>query len=219
MIAACYDPFPMRAYNFLTAHFALKCLYEKRLKISTIQDLNDPFELIPYNLSDPGLRKAMNQSRDRLASSRGLLCFSADWHDPVIWAHYGDKHRGMCLGFELPEDMAKSIEYVTERLLFPTASPLSNDYAETMLFTKYTSWKYEQEIRMWAILEEEEDGLYFKDFDDTLRLVEVIVGARCTVPKTALVRALVPLTTEINLIKARAGFTKFEIVTDQLGLK
>jgi len=209
----------MRAYNFLTAPFALKCLYEKRLTISTIHDLNDPFELIPYDLSDPEFRDAMHRTRDKLARSRGLLCFSANWHDPVIWAHYGDKNRGMCLGFELPEDTAKPVEYLTERLSFPKTSLLTNDYAESMLFTKYNSWKYEQEIRMWATLEDEEDGLYFKDFDDTLRLVDVIVGARCTVPKAAIVRALGPLTTEINLIKARAGFKKFEIVTDQRGLK
>jgi hypothetical protein len=209
----------MRAYNFLTSHFALKCLYEKRLKISTVQDLNDPFELLPYNLSDQALREAMLRSRDKLGRSRGLLCFSADWHEPVMWAHYGDKHRGICLGFEVPEDTAKAVDYVSNRLPFPEVSPLTNDYAETMLFTKFASWNYEQEIRMWASLEEEEDGLYFKDFDEKLRLVEVIVGAECTTPRSAIVRALVPLTAEISLIKARAGFTKFEIVVDERGLK
>src|ERR1035437_210224 len=91
-------------------------------------------------------------------------------------------------------------------------------HAEALLFTKFSNWEYEREIRIWVGLTDEEDGLYFKDFDDTLRLVEVIVGARCTVPRTAIVRALIPLTPEINLIKARAGFTKFEIATDQRGL-
>jgi hypothetical protein len=164
-------------------------------------------------------RQAMQQSRDEIGRSRGVTCFSAHWHDPVIWAHYSDKHRGICLGFEVREDKAKRVNYVTERLPFPTAPPITIDHAEAMLFTKYDSWKYEQELRIWATLEEEEDGLYFKDFDDELRLVEVIVGARCTVPRSAIVRALAPLTTEISLVKARAGFTKFEIVTDQRGLK
>jgi hypothetical protein len=208
----------MRVYKFLTAHFGLKSLYEKRLKISTIQDLNDPFELIPYNLSDQTLRKDIRRSRDELGKSNGVMCFSADWHDPVIWAHYSDKHRGICLGFDVPEEKAKRVDYVVERLPFPSTPPISIDHAKAMLFTKYASWQYEDEVRMWANLQEDEDGLFFKDFDEDLRLVEIIVGDRCTVPRSAIVRAVVPLT-EINLIKARAGFTKFEIVIDQRGLK
>jgi hypothetical protein len=202
----------MRVYKFLTAHFALKTLYERRLKISILEDLNDPFELIPYDLSNKTHREEMHRARDKICRSNGMMCFSADWHNPVIWAHYADKHRGICLGFEVPEDTAGCVVYIAKRLPFPTP-PLSIEHSKKMLFTKYTSWEYEKEIRIWARLKEEEDGLYFKDFDDKLRLVEVIVGARCTVPKSAIVRAIAPFTTEINLIKARAGFRKFEIVT------
>ena len=42
----------MRVYKFLDAHFGLKTLYEQRLKISKIDDLNDPFELLPFDLTD-----------------------------------------------------------------------------------------------------------------------------------------------------------------------
>jgi hypothetical protein len=205
----------MRAYKFLNAHFGLKSLYEKRLKISRIHDLNDPFELMPYNLSDRSHRRAVQKTRDQLAAHRGMLCFSADWRDPVIWAHYSDKHRGICLGFEVPEDSSKIVNYVPKRLPFPTT--LTAAHAEAMLFTKYSHWEYEHEIRIWAELDDEEDGLYFHDFDDTLRLVEVIAGARCTLPRSAITRALGPLAKQISFIKARAGFTKFEIVTDQRG--
>jgi hypothetical protein len=88
-----------------------------------------------------------------------------------------------------------------------------------MLFTKFSNWEYEQEVRIWVDLTDEEDGLHFKDFDDKLKLVEIIVGHGCTVPRSAIIRAIAPLTTEVNLIKARAGFKRFEIVTDQRGLK
>jgi hypothetical protein len=40
----------MRAYKFLDARFGLKSLYERRLKQSRLHELNDPFELTPYNL-------------------------------------------------------------------------------------------------------------------------------------------------------------------------
>ena len=92
----------MLAYKFLDATFGLKSLAEKRLKISTLDDLNDPFELLPFEMADRNWRLALRKTRDQLATNRGMGCFSADWHDPVIWAHYSDKHRGLCLGFEIP---------------------------------------------------------------------------------------------------------------------
>ncbi len=48
------------------------------------------------------------------------------WSNPVIWAHYGDKHRGLCLGFEVPEmhgdpenDESHHVNYIATLLLFP----------------------------------------------------------------------------------------------------
>jgi hypothetical protein len=207
----------MRAYKFLNAHFGLKSLYEKRLKISTIDDLNDPFELLPYNLSDPKHRWAVHETRKQLAVGRGLLCFSADWRNPVVWAHYADKHKGLCIGFEIPKgrNIIKVVKYVSKRLPFPVPPKIAD--AEAMLFTKFSSWRYERELRIWAALNDEQDGLYYSDFDNTLRLVEVIAGARCTVPRSAVVRALGPLQREIVLTKARAGFTRFEVVPDKRG--
>jgi len=38
----------MRVYKFMTAEFGMKSLREKRLKISLLDDLNDPFDLLPY---------------------------------------------------------------------------------------------------------------------------------------------------------------------------
>jgi hypothetical protein len=93
----------MRAYKFLCLEYGLKSLREKRLKISTVEDLNDPFELLPYEMTNRSQRSAFRKTRKELGSRGGMLCFSADWTDPVIWAHYSDKHRGICWGFEVPE--------------------------------------------------------------------------------------------------------------------
>jgi hypothetical protein len=109
----------MRVYKLLNAHFGIKSLYEKRLKISLINDLNDPFELLPFDLSNPAHRRAAHETRKSLSQGRGLLCFSAGWRDPVIWAHYSDKHKGICLGFEVPDALIERVDYVPERLPFP----------------------------------------------------------------------------------------------------
>ncbi len=205
----------MRAYKFLTEEFALKSLRERRIKISQYDDLNDPFDLIPFDLSDKIKRRAMRDAIRQLTADHGLVCLSAGWRDPVIWAHYSDKHRGICLGFDVKEQNVKRVEYVPERLPFPD-EPGPKD-SDTMLFTKFDNWAYEQEIRAWANLDDEDHGHYYKDFDESFRLAEVIVGPRCKTSRQAVLDALSPLDSEARLIKARAGFKRFEIVEDERG--
>jgi Protein of unknown function (DUF2971) len=93
----------MRAYKFLDPKFGLENVKNRRLKQSRVSDLNDPFELRSYDVTDLALRMAFSTTSKDVDKARGLLCFSADWKNPVIWAHYSDKHRGFCLGFEIPE--------------------------------------------------------------------------------------------------------------------
>jgi hypothetical protein len=52
----------MRAYRFLNEKFGLISLREKRLKISLLDDLNDPFELLPYEMTDPNRRIALRRT-------------------------------------------------------------------------------------------------------------------------------------------------------------
>lgn len=205
----------MRAYKFLDAEFGLKSLRERRLKISTLHDLNDPFELLPYEMSDRNHRSALRETRNQMARNRGILCFSADWRDPVIWAHYSDKHRGLCLGFEIPDEKCSRVRYVVSRLPFPARLALAD--AEKLHSTKYINWKYEQEIRVWAALNESEGGLYFAPFGEMLELVRVIAGARCSLAEDKIVEALGSLAEDIKIVKARAGFKEFEIVKDERG--
>jgi hypothetical protein len=204
----------MRVYKFLDGNFGMKTLKEKRLKISTVDDLNDPFDLLPFRMTDKTQRVALNLARKEWGTKWGVLCFSSDWRDPVIWAHYSDKHRGLCLGFEIPEEVGTKVQYISERLSLPEQPKL--DDATAWTFTKYENWAYEKEIRCCSALEEESEGLYFMNFGEALKLVQVIAGARCNLARNQIVEALHPLN-NVELVKARAGFQRFEIVEDQRG--
>lgn len=217
----------MHAYKFLDKHFGLKSLYERRLKQSRIHELNDPFELAPYDLTDTELRRAVLKTREQVSQNRSVVCFSADWCDPVVWAHYSDKHRGLCLGFELPEirgdvenDESAHVCYIKQPLPFPLSFLDLGDserfeIVRKMLFTKFNNWAYEKEIRAWAPLQNEEDGLHYLEFDGKLHLLEVIIGARCTLQRSEITRALGSLAGEVKIIKARAAYDKFEMVEDE----
>jgi hypothetical protein len=216
----------MRAYKFLDPQFGLKSLYEGRLKQSRVNELNDPFELLPYDLTDSDIRRAFLKTRDDIHKDRGVACFSASWRDPVVWAHYSDKHRGLCLGFEVPEidgnpesDECHPVTYVPQPLQFPADFadlPDSERFAivQRVLFTKYKNWAYEEEIRLWAPLQNEENGIHFLEFDEKLQLVEVILGARSKVTEDSINGALGVLAAKVKIIKARAAYDRFEMVEE-----
>jgi hypothetical protein len=211
----------MRAYKFLNQKFGLKSVNERRLRRTRINELNDPFELRPYDLTDEKDRWAFLRTRNQIAQRFGLLCFSADWSDPVIWAHYADKHRGLCLGFEIPSEVEKAQtkmgEYIREPLPFPRdflrlEHEKQLPMAEKMIFTKYSNWAYEREIRTFTDLEEE-----FFNFCDMLRLVEVFIGAECKLTHKTIARALGPMANSVDIKKARPAYDIFQMVEDLPG--
>jgi hypothetical protein len=91
----------MRVFHFLPEDFALQDIEQRRVKVATFKDLNDPFELFSVNLADPILRAAFQEAKEQFAQHSGLVCFSRDWRNPVLWSHYAGRHTGFCLGFDI----------------------------------------------------------------------------------------------------------------------
>ncbi len=67
-----------------------------------------------------------------------------------------------------------------------------------------------------APLQHEENGLCFLAFDEKLRVVEVIIGARCKVPLAEIKKALGPAASQVKIIKARAAYDRFEMVEGEV---
>ena len=49
----------MRVYHFIKLKHGLDSLRDKRLKISLINEANDPFEFLAINLAEPDCREKM----------------------------------------------------------------------------------------------------------------------------------------------------------------
>jgi hypothetical protein len=216
----------MRVYKFLNKRFALQAMYERRLKIARITEMNDPFEMLPLDLSDRVQRVAMATTAEQLNETAGVLCFSRSWSNPVIWAHYADRHRGICLGFDMPDEYLKAVDYAAHReplvdvLELPEAEQL--EVMNRILFTKFEDWRYEQEMRVSIQLDHDtrENGLYFVDWDDhTCVLTEVIVGLRSETCRRELERALNGYAHPVAFVKARASVTAFAVEASPDGLR
>lgn len=85
----------------------------------------------------------------------GVLCMSARWNSILMWSHYGDYHKGFCIGFN-EEKMRNSRLFgkggpVTYSENFPNINPLLNEDRMVVSFyqTHYKSfeWAYEEEYR------------------------------------------------------------------------
>ena len=209
----------MRAYKFLDAKYGLKDITERRVKVSTFVDMNDPFELIGSQWSHLGVEDAINAHNK---SDYGAMCLSRSCINPLLWAHYGSKHRGICLGFDIPDDphVVHSVIYTNERelqdpyrLLHTVASqPPEAAQAEIMckLLLKYEGWAYEDEVRL---LKKLGDGLTFFLFDESdFALRQVILGLRCTVSKKSVLNRLQGYNGHVEILRATLSSEKFQII-------
>lgn len=199
----------------------MKDISKRRIKIAQFQDLKDPFELLPPDLSDKSMRKAFRAFKKVMEQSNGILCFSRTKREPLLWSHYADKHRGMCLGFDVLDDTLRKVEYVSERLIFESESDLTKGMAiRLLLSTKYEGWRYEEEERSFLDLDEKDkqNGFYFADFGDGIKLKEVLVGPECKVKKKEIMARLRGYP-NVRVIKTRLAFTKFSVVENRMGFK
>jgi hypothetical protein len=138
----------MRVYHLLSARYALKTLDEHRIKISTFSDLNDPFELCPFRIDSAEDQEGLARASEQLAAFCGIVCFSPSWHNPVLWSHYGDKHKGIGLGFDVSDNHLIRVNYVRERL--PRSQRAEDIWTLTQQWfsTKFEHWQYEEEVRL-----------------------------------------------------------------------
>jgi len=207
----------MRAYHFLSCHDALDDIAKQHLKLSEIDKLNDPFELWCTAQTDRALRRDLRKWKAEMAQKYGVLCFCRHWHNPVLWSHYADRHRGICLGFDVPEISIKAVNYVATRS--PMQFPPTEETIQKLLFTKYRDWKYEEEWRGWFRLETRDPitGLGFCSLDDKIQLREVIAGPLCDTPKAKIRAALGAALRSVLVVKARLAFATFQVVTNKRG--
>jgi hypothetical protein len=209
----------VRLYHFLNEQYGLENIRNRRLKVARIDDLNDPFEFAGVNFKDRPLRDAFRKMKREISQTSGLLCFSTKWGNPVIWSHYADRHRGLCLGFDVADVAVGPVSYSGRRLAVElenlrTPRDLSAEYVTKILFTKYAHWKYENEYRGFVTLEEVDNatGLYFVEFSERLILRQVIVGAESTISRERLSEALGEELQDVEQIKARLAFKSFSVV-------
>jgi hypothetical protein len=211
----------MRVYHFVSRDYGLEDIQKRRIKIATIGDVNDPFELVPSSRNEI-IRWRFRIWREQFDQQFGMLCFSRSWRNPVQWSHYAVKHTGLCLGFDIPENLLTKVRYSSTRLqarvdVIEGSGPNAQKEMLKVLSTKYAHWRYESEMRLFTRLNERDPdtGLYFASFSRRMSLREVIVGPLSALTRDELLDALSTLLRRVEVYKARLAFRTYS-VTRQL---
>lgn len=160
---------------------------------------------VPATEMEENLRAAW----DRWLLTSAVTCFSEVHDHPLMWGHYADSHKGVCLIFE--EIANDQVRWFTFPVAYQKTRPRLNltsfnkpNVAMQALFLKSDHWSYEREQRMveWRI----DPG--YRDFP-AQQLKGIILGAKIRADDEAFVRGLLVNRSEMAVFRAEidpAGF-------------
>lgn len=177
----------MRVYKYYPARWGREAILKQRLKVTTEIDINDPFEFRAIGTKDRLLRSDFENWRRDFVSKYGLISFCRNRKNPVIWSHYAESYKGICLGFDIDEEYLNEVVYVAERINI-SRQEMMDEIAKgdhKRLFSKLLSpkakfWDYEDEKRVYVDLNGDEiireNGNLFVPFGGDYVLREIILG-------------------------------------------
>jgi|ERR1035437_447845 hypothetical protein len=95
-----------KLYRILPDAAAINTIETRCFRVGRISDLEDYFEWqfrfkdCPLELEEFNHRK-IEGLVERLSESTGMLCFSKEIKNPILWSHHADGHKG--IAFEVNE--------------------------------------------------------------------------------------------------------------------
>ncbi len=208
-------------------------LVQHKVYFASVLNLNDPFEglptyrkpsrdevkqhllrrgakrkninkLLPRAITDIEHNMRLMRSYDQsIAEQTGIFCVTPHRDNLLMWSHYADSHKGICIGLDIkqPHDIefgvGYNVEYETD---YPEICMLQRDLqmaaqksghtlitddeledlATKQFYTKSKEWQYEDELRF--IRPKLNGGVGLMSFNP-LQIKEVIIGCRVSKEK------------------------------------
>ena len=152
------------------------------------------------------------QSRDGFL---GVVCLTPHDRNLLMWSHYADGHRGVCLQFRNTGliSTAMRVKYSQEypEIRFFYGSSMY-DQTVAFLLTKSNSWSYEDEYRLLKIAGINNGKLAPTERFDPQLLTGLILGSEISSKNEKLIRDLISRRTQpLSLLKAERDETSYEV--------
>lgn len=144
------DPFDCKFYPVISSRerFA-RVIAERQTLDSQLGDVENAI------MNDENIEARIRNAVDTVMNRHGICSFSRNNAGILMWSHYADCHRGVCLEFDVLEDPnffvnPKDVTYQSCYPLIDMArSDGSSAYVEALLGTKFSEWSYEDEVRVY----------------------------------------------------------------------
>lgn len=149
---------------------------------------------------------------------RGICCFTSDPRSILMWAHYGWGHHGVCLIYELDDELRRrkhlgQVRYEDDPAVIRLHAydPESDvnpheEWGNVSLLTKYKKWGYEKEWRLFS----KRVGPMFGDSLKGVKLWGVIRGAAMTEHEKTELRKLVARN-PVPVRDATLDYSRFQV--------
>lgn len=131
-------------------------------------------------IDDPENRSSMVKTVCTILQEKidhlGVYCLSTDPKNILMWSHYGDAHKGICLEFDSTQAFFSEALQVNYSSNYPEnrfVAPKFEGLTERVVLTKAKYWNYEKE---WRILQPSQGYFCF----NPNAITGLILGARIT---------------------------------------
>lgn len=208
----------MRLFYYTHEIHAISNIRAKSIKLSFLKDVNDPFEFHGTSYTNFP-KKLVDNVKNQLDQTKGMVCFSETYSNPLMWGHYADNHKGICLAFELNyQSLSKDIKLnkINYQKRRPNYTEIkdSKSLVQTMS-SKSMDWSYEKEHRLLLPLKSAiklDSGIYLHPFDKILELKQVILGLRSNCTPESIINNLAEYDTKISIIGTSMSKKKYKII-------
>jgi hypothetical protein len=90
---------------------------------------------------------------DTLSRKFGVVCFSADPTDPLMWGHYAASHTGLVIEFDANDALFNNpsflkVDYLLDRVYYNPSDGANEAAVAAFARRKSPHWSYEQESRL-----------------------------------------------------------------------
>ncbi len=185
------DPFDVKS----VIHFTNETLYPPNYHKLLFEDkglAHSKRKEIKNRLNSPEKIKTDTQSQlNKIIEGTGFHSFTK-WHkDLLMWSHYADGHRGVCMIFSTAHDLdtfinALPVTYQQTLPVIEYSQKLGGEFVRKAFLTKAKPWKYEDERR---IICPNLAKKYLRFNPEAL--VGLVLGANISAENEAAVRGLV----------------------------
>lgn len=169
----------------------INILRHKALKLSSIDEFNDPFEFRLAKCGDENVNRAFKVLYDFQKNAYRVVCLSANFNNLIMWSHYSKNHTGLLITFDTSQilvdgqklsDHVQEVDYVEDMILVPDNFPAIGKAEQVSIIyksthKKYKDWKYEQEYRAIVNFDHAEKKRYIDIPPESI--VEVVLGLHC----------------------------------------